>query len=515
MAQFLAVDWDETEIRYVQAQIASRKVTVRAIGAVPLELAADAESGQSRVAWGESLAAELNEQKLGKPHLLLSAPRRDIELLTLNLPPAKDDELPELVANQAVSESPMLDENWALDFVSASDDQTSPRQVTAVAVSPDAMAHIAEQATAAGLKAERILFRPFAATSLLNRVTAGEEPSCLLVNCVGSEVDLSMLKDGKNVLSRTVRLPGADDRALDHARLFAEITRTFAVVPMSPDDEQVDVKVCVLGSPAEHQDLLNQVTVDAGVQTEAVDPFVALQVPEALRRPDCGRFAALLGMLLDQAADTHALDFLHPRKSRPKTNRWRIGAIAAGAVSAVALLVFGHVWMTLSEIEDANREMYVEYKQMDATMKKIAEQKKTMDAIAAWKGRDVNWLDELRDLSIRFPGPRDAIVLRMSMRFSGNSGGLIDLQGLVRDPKVLGAMEYQVRDQYRRVRSRRLQERSLEQDYTWMYETSMNVARRPPSEYDRHPPSSVEPAAEEDSSPSITAEPKIAEEASP
>ncbi|MCH5377853.1 MAG: hypothetical protein JJ992_28185, partial [Planctomycetes bacterium] len=193
MAQFLAVDWDETEIRYVQAQIASRKVTVRAIGAIPLERAADAESQQSRVSWGESLAAELDEQKLGKPHLLLGAPRRDIELLTLNLPPAKDDELPELVANQAVSESPMLDENWALDFVPTSDDQTLPRQVTAVAVSPDAMAHIAEQATAAGLKAERILFRPFAATSLLNRVTAGEEPSCLLVNCVGSEVDLSML----------------------------------------------------------------------------------------------------------------------------------------------------------------------------------------------------------------------------------------------------------------------------------------------------------------------------------
>jgi hypothetical protein len=409
----------------------------------------------------------------------------------------------------------MLDDNWCLDFVPGSDDPSSPRQVTAVAISPDALTHINQQATTAGLKAERILFRPFAATSLLNRLTAGEEPSCLLVNCVGSEVDLSMLAEGKNVLSRTVRLPGADDQAIDQARLLTEITRTFAVTPVSSSDESVEAKVCFLGSQTEHQDLIDLVTVEAGLQAEAVDPFTALKVPEPLRRPDCGRFAALLGMLLDEAADTHTIDFLHPRKSRPTTSRWRTGGIVGGAVAAVALMIFGHVWMTVSDMDGDNRQLFVQYKKMDPTMKKIAEQKKTIEAIAAWKGRDVNWLDELRDLSIRFPGPRDAVVLRMNMRFSGKSGGLVDLQGLVRDPKVLGNMEYQVRDQYRRVRSRRIQERSLEQDYTWMYETSIDVARRDRSKYVSHLPSSIEPAVEADQMPPVADKPERAEVASP
>jgi hypothetical protein len=142
-----------------------------------------------------------------------------------------------------------------------------------------------------------------------------------------------------------------------------------------------------------------------------------------------------------------------------------------------------HVWMNVSEIEDTNRELTVRYKQLDATMKKVAEQKKVVDAIAAWNARDVNWLDEMRDLSIRFPGPRDAVVLRMNMRFSSGPGGLIDLQGLVRDPKVLASMERQVRDESRRVQSRRIQERTAEQDYTWMFETSMAVARRSQEEY--------------------------------
>jgi hypothetical protein len=203
-------------------------------------------------------------------------------------------------------------------------------------------------------------------------------------------------------------------------------------------------------------------------------------------------------MLLDQAAGTHSIDFLHPRKSRPATNRWRIGALAGGAVAVAALLVAGNVWLTVSEIEQSNREKYVQYKQMDATMEKIAEQNEVLETIAAWKRREINWLDELRDLSIRFPGPRDAVVLRMNMRASGNTGGLVDLQGLVRDPKILAEMEHQVRDDQRRVRSRRIQERSVDQDYTWMFETSMAVSRRDKTDYVRHLPGADQPATEPD-----------------
>jgi hypothetical protein len=153
--------------------------------------------------------------------------------------------------------------------------------------------------------------------------------------------------------------------------------------------------------------------------------------------------------------------------------------------------------MTVSEIDDTNRTLYARYKEMEPTMKRVAEQKKLYDAIRAWNERDVNWLDEMRDLSIRFPGPRDAVVLRMSMRFSSDSGGLIDLHGLVRDPKVLATMEQQVRDGKRKVRSRRIQERTLEHDYTWMYETSMAVAARSKDQYVSHlPPLAV--GAEDD-----------------
>jgi hypothetical protein len=527
--QFLAIDWDEYELRYVQAEVAGHKATVRAVGVVPLEAAGDPENqdATAQIAWGEALAAELKERKLGKPHLLVGVPRRNIELLYLTLPPAKDDELPELVANQSISESPQLDETWTVDFVPGTSDPASPREVTAVAISPESLEHIQQQATVAGLKAERILLRPFAATSLLNRLAAGEKQSCLVVNRVGNEVDLCMLIDGRNVLSRTARLPESAGPSVDGVRLAAEIARTLAIAPRAVTDESVDADICLLGSQQEYAELVDQLA-EAGLVVEVVDPFVALKVADELRLPDRARFAALLGMLLDQAAGTHSVDFLHPRKSRPRTNRWRLAGIAGGAVAALALAVAGHVWMTVSEIEDRNREMYAQYKQMDATMEKIEEQNEVLQTIAAWKRRDINWLDELRDLSYRFPGPRDAVVLRMNMRFSGDSGGLIDLQGLVRDPKVLAEMEHQVRDDQRRVRSRRLQERSVAQDYTWMFETSMAVSGRDKADYARHLPGAEQPevdaqqaaagaqqAAVNKPRPKPAAQPAAAAEASP
>ena len=131
---------------------------------------------------------------------------------------------------------------------------------------------------------------------------------------------------------------------------------------------------------------------------------------------------------------------------------------------------------------------------MNETAKKAAKQKDRIEAIAAWKNRDVNWLEELRDLSLRFPGPRDAVVLRMSMRPSQGDGGLIDLQGLVRDPKVVVNLERQIRDEFRTVRSRRVQQRTQEDDYTWVYETSVSVAPRRPEQYST-PAAATKPAA--------------------
>jgi hypothetical protein len=178
--------------------------------------------------------------------------------------------------------------------------------------------------------------------------------------------------------------------------------------------------------------------------------------------------------------------------------------VAAGGLALVALALVLYVWSTLAEVNADNQRLAARLRDLNETARKGVKQKQRIEAIAAWKNRDVNWLEELRDLSVRFPGPRDAVVLRMSMRPSQGAGGLVDLQGLVRDPKVVVNLERQLRDGFRTVRSRRVQQRTQEDDYTWVYETSVSVAPRRPDQY------AVQPEAAETQPQAATAPPPSA-----
>jgi hypothetical protein len=175
----------------------------------------------------------------------------------------------------------------------------------------------------------------------------------------------------------------------------------------------------------------------------------------------------------------------------------------------VGLALGLYVWGSLAEVNADNQRLAGRLRDLNETARKAVKQKERIEAIAAWKNRDVNWLEELRDLSNRFPSPRDAVVLRMSMRPSQGAGGLIDLQGLVRDPKVVVNLERQVRDDFRTVRSRRVQQRTQEDDYTWLYETSVSVAPRRPDQYAVQPAgaTAAEPAAAAAPRPSASAHP--------
>jgi Tfp pilus assembly protein PilN len=178
-----------------------------------------------------------------------------------------------------------------------------------------------------------------------------------------------------------------------------------------------------------------------------------------------------------------------------------------GGMLAVVALVLGiYVWGELSEVREENAALRARLRELNETARKAVQQRDRIEAIAGWRARDVQWLDELRDLSVRFPPPRDAVLMRMTMRPAQSQGGVIDLQGLVRDPNIVVNMERQVRDRFRNVRSRRIQQRALEDDYTWLFETSVSVFPRRPDQYLAPPPTDLEPSPGLESEPLAAAE---------
>ena len=505
MPQLLALDWDERELRYVLATTDGRQLTVRRAAAI--SLAPTTESPDPLARLGDVLGDALGHQKRRRLSTVVVIGRGSVELVHLALPPARDEELPELVANQVLREVPTLGDQTVIDFFSIDASPHEPRRVTAAALAVQPFEQIQTQCAGAGLKATRIVLRPYAAASLLASTRSDSDRSQLVVNRVADEVDLSVLVEGRTVFSRTVRLPAALEGPKRADRLVSEIRRTLTVAQQDTVGEEAIEQITIFGRPGEHQALLDRIEHELGLAATVVDPFDAVDVDGELVMESPGPFAALLGSLVTEArGHVHAVDFLHPRKPAAPASRRRLVATCAAAVAAMALMASYYVWHTLAEADATNRQLALRLSELKTSAKQAAEQKELIDSIRGWQDRSVNWLDELRDLSLRFPPTRDALVLRMTLTSARGGGGAIELEGLVRDPLIVARMERDIRDEFHEVRSRRVQERVQEKAFSWLFETSMSVARRSQSQYQNPPPNQAKPEAGSESAEDISEE---------
>jgi intergrase/recombinase len=75
------------------------------------------------------------------------------------------------------------------------------------------------------------------------------------------------------------------------------------------------------------------------------------------------------------------------------------------------------------------------------------------------------------------------------------SGGTIDLVGIVRDPIVVSRIESNLRDEHHQISSRHMQERLQEDNYSWHFESTIGVTPREAKQYVSHLPPDQRPPA--------------------
>ncbi len=521
MARILALDWDHREARFVLATVGRGSLRIQAAEVVSLDeidedvsgdeigdgaeenttSTSDAEQARlhaERV--GKALRAALKQHNITRPTVLVGVNRQSVEILHLSLPPATDTELPHLVANQVQQESQVSDEDAVLDFQPVGNDPSEPRWVTAAVLLNEQLERLQATCSAAGLKPRRMLLRSYASASLFSRTTTPPEDVCLLVNLVGDEADLTVTVRGQAVFARTVRLPGEADDEKATRRLVSEIRRTMAVSMQNRLDEGSIEGIYIFGGPEDHADLVDRIKAELSIRAMVLDPFMGVDLPKSLVPDNSGAFAPLLGMLLDETqGGKHAIDFLHPRRRPAPRSRRRPLVIAGSLVAALVLVAGYHVLGQLSTADAKNYALQKELSDLKQLVKKAKKKEEVVRAVQGWQSNDVNWLDELRDMSLRFPSSRDTVVLRMTLARARGGGGSVNFSGLVRDPLIVVRMESNVRDKYHEIRSKRVQERQQDKDYTWRFETSMTVAKRVKDDYDSHlPKAKPESAISED-----------------
>lgn len=487
MPRLLAIEWDQHEARFVTATTGRNRLTIDSAGSISLPQADDGERLPPAEV-GQAVRAGLKQQGAGGGSCLLGISRSSIELCQITLPPIPDEDLPEAVRYQAARELSSFADSTLLDFVPLPAEEGEQRTVLAAAVSPEQAALLNETCQAAGLKPTRWLVRPHAAGSLFCKQLRPSERVSLLVTCLTDEADLEVVVDGRVLLCRTVRPPKPAEGESSTAPLLAEIKRTIFAVQNQPGGGPVSA-VYLCGAPSEHRDLVEQIDSELSLPAEVFQPFSNLTLSRDLeeRLPEHpGRYTALLGMVVDEASPSHAIDFLHPRKKPAPADRRRVAIMAA---SLVGLLLFAGLYNVWGRFADENHKIAKlkgDLKKLDQSAKKAAEKETIVAAIKEWQTTDVDWLDELRDLSLRFPKPRDAVLLRMTLAGKSSGGGSIELEGLVRDPSIVNQMESSLRDDFHEVRTKRVQESVQGANHTWKFDSSLLVGVRQPDKYLSH-----------------------------
>jgi hypothetical protein len=288
---------------------------------------------------------------------------------------------------------------------------------------------------------------------------------------------------GRAVFQRTVRLPDEAGEEAVAQRLAAEIHRTLMVAQQGPVAGNPVEQVFVFGGSEEHAQLIELIAGELGVAASVVDPFEITDVPDDGLPERPGRFAGLVGMILDESYGSHAVDFLHPKRPPPRPDRRRIAAAVIGAFALAVGAVGYYAWSDVSAADEEIQRLTAELKDRDDLLESTADTRAIVQAVHAWESGEIVWLDELRDLSLRLPSGRDLIVHRMTMASDRSGGGGVDLTGTVRDPQIVVRMEQSVRDEHHEVRSKRVQERDQGKGYSWVFETSMSVAGRDKQSY--------------------------------
>jgi len=493
MPRYLALEWDSREARIAVATARGDSVTIEQAFTVPLPTRGDAAS-KTEIDTGELIASAVAERRLGRVQGLVAVGRASIELKQLSLPPAPDEELANLVRFQALQEFNSLDD-WPLDFIPFAGPDDAPRQVLAAAMSPELVEQIRQTCKRARITPERLVLRPCASASLLcRRGDSTTERVRLLVDVLSDEADLTVLDDEQVVFLRTARLPGDVLTGPEVYRpLLGEIRRTVAAAHNQLGGQKVE-SIHLCGSGPAHTELATRIADATGLPTRLFDPFEGLTLAPELARsmPDAtGRFAPLLGMLLDEADHArHAIDFLNPRRAAPPPSPRRKLILAGGGAAAVVALGAWWVWSGLVALDAEIGELTARSKGADKTVEKAKELDLAAQAIEAWAGGDINWLDELRELAGDLPRQQDVILTKLVMSAGQNGGaathsGRIELEGLMRETSTSGVLEAGLRDEYHNIEGRNLKSDASQEGYGWKFASTVSVSPESPEEYQK------------------------------
>ena len=407
--QILALSWDESELYYLRARLSGKKIEV-----LECDVASTSDT---------QLEDVLGKKRTRGATVLCAIPRSQVEILDLELPPATDAELPTFVRNEVSREIPDLTDRCLIDYLPGENNSGS-RKVTAYTLRADRLKSVIERNEKVGAPASQIVLRALATASLFRRMVGNAQGKCLLVTPLARSTDVSVFDQGQVIFTRSFRTEHDSETAIVSAPLVSEIRRTLLV---SDHDQPVEHIYFFGDLPADESiaDLAEELELPVSV----LDPFEGTESNsrEPSSQGEDGnpneathRFAPLIGMIRDFAEGQPDIDFLNPRKPPKRAPAWkRFAVYSAVAALAVAAIVYSF-GADLRSAKTDLKESTAEIAKQEKILKKLKTKASVAQAIDNWESNEIVVLDELRDLSDRFPERSKAIARGFTSSMKGS-----------------------------------------------------------------------------------------------
>ena len=381
---------------------------------------------------GEDLKAALTERGITRAELIGLVCRQDAEVREVSVPPAPENELPDLVRFQAKNVFASLNDSWLFDFVPFEQFGEEQQRVLAIAIPPQIKDRFEAIATAAGMKLKRLVFRPFALCDLFEGMLAGDERRLLLLPAAG-RFDVMATIGNQMVAARSFNVSGDAEPDAVARQVVGETRRTIASTRTALGGREV--QQLIIGGPKEQWSELEEELagkIDLPVVFFApmgcIDPsqFTAPNMPEF---PE--RYSATLGALVKESKQVkHGIDFINPRRpvARKRNYKKLLIPLAAAGLFVLASLAYG--WYLLNaqaKVIAEKQEILKREKGFNEGTDQIIGEVAVVDE---WQAGKVNWLDELAFVSEKLLTPDDVII----SKFRGvetKKGFLIDLNSQV------------------------------------------------------------------------------------
>ncbi len=436
--KLLAVDWDSRNLRLVLVRPRSEGLEV--VKAVSIPVPADVKMDDPEV-MGAFLREGMHRARLAAKSAVMSIPRDQVVLNTLNLPPTPAEEMPALVQFQIVKELPFAVDQATVDFaVGSGFDPREPCGVLVAAVRNEQLAFYKQVAHEAGLSLERIGLRPYAnLRAVTARATDLEDKTLLLIEIGPQLTEIDIIKNGALVFSRaaSVALPeygGKTPRRYEDSRvssleiadrepeevdrravnaLMVEIVRSFEAHRATDAGITID-RIVVCGAVGLEAHLGQILAARFAAQAELYSPERAFDLTPQRARELRG-FSAALGMAMTSGQKgLTVFDFLHPKRpvSKRQVRLRKVPIAVATLLVFIGAAATSYVKLVLPMQEKIKiMEDRIEPKRKQAQV--VRDFKAQVEALESWRDSEQYWPEVLITLTENFPPEEEATVTRV------------------------------------------------------------------------------------------------------